>query len=131
MSDHIDTLEKLHTRLTDSCDGYRETRKQFSDEAAFVGFFDRRLAAREQFLPEPHQQLARYGTVVPAAASPAPAPHRARLGAAPPGGAAGRPGRRAARIRSIDVGCMQINRRWHPEAFDSPAQGVDPRVNVD
>lgn len=39
--------------------------------------------------------------------------------------------RQAAGIRSIDVGCMQINMRWHPEAFDSPAEGFDPRVNVD
>lgn len=39
--------------------------------------------------------------------------------------------RQAAGIRSIDVGCMQINMRWHPDAFDSPAQGFDPRVNVD
>lgn len=39
--------------------------------------------------------------------------------------------RQASGIRSIDVGCMQINMRWHPEAFDSPAEGFDPRVNVD
>jgi hypothetical protein len=39
--------------------------------------------------------------------------------------------RQARGIRSIDVGCMQINMRWHPDAFDSPAQGFDPRVNVD
>ena len=30
--------------------------------------------------------------------------------------------RQAAGIASIDVGCMQINLRWHPEAFVSPAQ---------
>ncbi|PYE84502.1 lytic transglycosylase domain-containing protein [Pseudoroseicyclus aestuarii] len=39
--------------------------------------------------------------------------------------------RQAAGIASIDVGCMQINLRWHPEAFVSPAQGFDPAVNVD
>ena len=39
--------------------------------------------------------------------------------------------RQASGIRSIDVGCMQINMRWHPDAFDSPVQGFDPRVNVD
>jgi hypothetical protein len=39
--------------------------------------------------------------------------------------------RQASGIRSIDVGCMQINMRWHPDAFDNPAQGFDPRVNVD
>ena len=39
--------------------------------------------------------------------------------------------RRAAGIESIDVGCMQINMRWHPEAFDGAAQGFDPAINVD
>ena len=39
--------------------------------------------------------------------------------------------RQNAGVRSIDVGCMQINLRWHPDAFTSPAQGFDPRVNVD
>ena len=34
-------------------------------------------------------------------------------------------------VRSIDVGCMQINLRWHPEAFTDAAQGFDPRANVD
>lgn len=28
--------------------------------------------------------------------------------------------------RSIDVGCLQINLRWHPDAFASPADGFDP-----
>ena len=57
MSDHIDTLKKLHTRLIDSRDGYRESRKQVSDEAAFVGFFDQRIAEREKFHTELHRQL--------------------------------------------------------------------------
>lgn len=39
--------------------------------------------------------------------------------------------RRAAGIDSIDVGCMQINMRWHPEAFASTAQGFDPARNVE
>ena len=39
--------------------------------------------------------------------------------------------RQASGVRSIDVGCMQINLRWHPDAFTSPAQGFDPRVNVE
>ncbi|MGN0934412.1 lytic transglycosylase domain-containing protein [Falsigemmobacter intermedius] len=33
-------------------------------------------------------------------------------------------------VRSIDVGCLQINLRWHPEAFLSLAEGFDPVVNV-
>ena len=39
--------------------------------------------------------------------------------------------RQAAGVDSIDVGCMQINLRWHPEAFEDPAQGFDPAINVD
>ncbi|MGX9855032.1 lytic transglycosylase domain-containing protein [Limimaricola variabilis] len=39
--------------------------------------------------------------------------------------------RRAAGIDSIDVGCMQINLRWHPDAFDGVAQGFDPARNVE
>lgn len=34
-------------------------------------------------------------------------------------------------MRSIDIGCMQINLRWHPSAFSSLAEGFDPKVNVD
>ncbi|MBY6093001.1 lytic transglycosylase domain-containing protein [Maritimibacter alkaliphilus] len=34
-------------------------------------------------------------------------------------------------VKSIDVGCMQINLHWHPEAFRSPAEGFDPATNVD
>ncbi|RRH75802.1 lysozyme family protein [Falsigemmobacter faecalis] len=33
-------------------------------------------------------------------------------------------------VRSIDLGCLQINLRWHPEAFLSLAEGFDPVVNV-
>ena len=34
-------------------------------------------------------------------------------------------------VDSIDVGCMQINLRWHPEAFDSVREGYNPAVNVE
>lgn len=33
--------------------------------------------------------------------------------------------------QSIDVGCLQINLRWHPDAFPSPAAGFDPARNAD
>ena len=33
--------------------------------------------------------------------------------------------------RSIDVGCLQINLRWHPGAFPSPQAGFDPAQNAD
>ena len=33
--------------------------------------------------------------------------------------------------RSIDVGCMQINLRWHPDAFVTDAQGFWPGRNAD
>lgn len=39
--------------------------------------------------------------------------------------------RRAAGVTSIDVGCLQINLRWHPEAFTSARQGFDPERNAD
>lgn len=39
--------------------------------------------------------------------------------------------KRRSGVRSVDVGCMQINLRWHPDAFDSVREGYDPRVNVD
>ncbi|WP_323765220.1 lytic transglycosylase domain-containing protein [Marinovum sp.] len=39
--------------------------------------------------------------------------------------------RQAAGVISIDVGCMQINLRWHPEAFASLDQALDPAQNVD
>lgn len=34
-------------------------------------------------------------------------------------------------MRSIDIGCMQVNLRWHPNAFSSLAAGFDPKINVD
>ena len=39
--------------------------------------------------------------------------------------------RRAAGVRSIDVGCLQINLRWHPDAFATLEEGFDPRRNAD
>ncbi len=34
-------------------------------------------------------------------------------------------------INSIDVGCMQVNLRWHPEAFADSATALDPVANAD
>ena len=34
-------------------------------------------------------------------------------------------------VRSIDVGCMQINLRWHPDAFATLEEGFDPVANAD
>lgn len=33
--------------------------------------------------------------------------------------------------RSVDVGCAQVNLRWHPEAFDSLDRALDPVENID
>ena len=33
-------------------------------------------------------------------------------------------------VENIDVGCMQINLKYHPEAFDSIEDALDPRKNV-
>ncbi|MBN9561514.1 MAG: transglycosylase SLT domain-containing protein [Alphaproteobacteria bacterium] len=33
-------------------------------------------------------------------------------------------------VRSIDVGCMQVNLMHHPAAFESLEQAFDPRANV-
>lgn len=32
---------------------------------------------------------------------------------------------------NVDVGCMQINKRWHGDAFQDLEHSVDPRANVD
>lgn len=37
----------------------------------------------------------------------------------------------AAGIRSIDIGCMQVNRVHHPNAFASLEHGFDPMANAD
>lgn len=34
-------------------------------------------------------------------------------------------------VSSIDVGCMQVNLRWHPEAFSGLEQAFDPYYNAD
>ncbi|GHF36031.1 transglycosylase SLT domain-containing protein [Seohaeicola zhoushanensis] len=39
--------------------------------------------------------------------------------------------RQAMGVRSIDIGCMQVNLQWHPNAFTSPEAGFDPARNVD
>lgn len=31
---------------------------------------------------------------------------------------------------SIDIGCMQVNLRWHPQAFRNLEEGFSPRANV-
>jgi hypothetical protein len=33
-------------------------------------------------------------------------------------------------IKSIDVGCMQVNLHWHPNAFSSLEEAFDPETNV-
>ncbi len=37
----------------------------------------------------------------------------------------------ASGMESIDIGCMQINLKWHPNAFASLAEGFDPETNAD
>lgn len=37
---------------------------------------------------------------------------------------------RARGIRNIDVGCMQINLKYHPKAFDNLNEAFDPVANV-
>lgn len=37
---------------------------------------------------------------------------------------------RARGVRSVDVGCMQVNLQHHPEAFGSVEQAFDPATNV-
>jgi hypothetical protein len=36
----------------------------------------------------------------------------------------------ASDVRSIDIGCMQVNLMYHPAAFQSLEQAFDPRANV-
>jgi len=37
----------------------------------------------------------------------------------------------AAGIDNIDIGCMQVNWRWHVAAFASPAAALNPALNAD
>jgi hypothetical protein len=39
--------------------------------------------------------------------------------------------RQEAGVASIDVGCLQINLRWHPDAFQSLDEGFTPALNAD
>ena len=38
---------------------------------------------------------------------------------------------RAKGVKNIDVGCMQVNLRYHPEAFDDLQGAFDPATNVE
>jgi hypothetical protein len=38
--------------------------------------------------------------------------------------------KQAAGIQSIDVGCLQVNLRWHPDAFPDLVTAFDPYANV-
>ncbi|MCK5296572.1 MAG: transglycosylase SLT domain-containing protein [Alphaproteobacteria bacterium] len=33
-------------------------------------------------------------------------------------------------VKNIDVGCMQVNLMWHPDAFNSLEEAFDPKINV-
>ncbi|WP_169567933.1 hypothetical protein [Sneathiella limimaris] len=37
---------------------------------------------------------------------------------------------RAKGVKNIDVGCMQVNLYWHPEAFDNLEDAFDPKINA-
>ncbi|KKL48069.1 hypothetical protein LCGC14_2329240 [marine sediment metagenome] len=76
MTNAHDTLKKLHTRLIDSRDGYRESRKDATDTASYTGFFDRMIAEREQFHTQLHQQLRAEGVDVDESGSALAAAHR-------------------------------------------------------
>lgn len=79
MADHLDTIKKLHTRVIDSRDGYKHSREEVKDERGFVGFFDRRIAEREQFHTVIHRQLGAEGVEVSESGSTAAAAHRGWL----------------------------------------------------
>jgi uncharacterized protein (TIGR02284 family) len=79
MTNHTDALTKLHTRLIDSRDGYTESRKQVADDVNYVGFFDRRIAEREKFHAELHNQLRAEGVDVSDDGSLAASAHRGWL----------------------------------------------------
>ncbi|MGR3465152.1 PA2169 family four-helix-bundle protein [Limimaricola sp.] len=79
MANHIDTLKNLHTRVIDSRDGYKRSREEVKDERGFVGFFDRRIAEREQFHTVIHRQLGAEGVEVDESGSTAAAAHRGWL----------------------------------------------------
>jgi hypothetical protein len=33
-------------------------------------------------------------------------------------------------VRNIDVGCLQVNLQYHPDAFSDPEEALDPRTNA-
>ena len=39
--------------------------------------------------------------------------------------------RRAQGVTSIDIGCMQVNLQWHPDAFEAFEAGFEPARNVE
>lgn len=38
---------------------------------------------------------------------------------------------KASGVRSIDIGCMQVNQKYHPDAFEDLDQAFTPAVNAD
>ncbi|SDE60435.1 DUF2383 domain-containing protein [Limimaricola pyoseonensis] len=79
MSHHADTVKKLHTRVIDSRDGYKQSREQIADDHGFTALFDRRISEREQFHTQIHRQLGAEGVEVSESGSTAAAAHRGFL----------------------------------------------------
>lgn len=79
MTDRIDALKKLHTRLIDSRDGYKASRERTEGEKRYTGFFDSRISERERYHTELHSQLAKEGVEVDEQGSTAAAAHRGWL----------------------------------------------------
>ncbi len=79
MAQHHDILQKLHTRLLDSHDGYRQSREEVKDERLFVTFFDRLIEQRKDFARTVHAKLEAEGQTVSDEGSTAAAAHRAWL----------------------------------------------------
>jgi uncharacterized protein (TIGR02284 family) len=79
MTDRIDRLKTLHTRLIDSRDGYKASRERIEGEASFTGFFDSRIAERERYHTELHRQLHAEGVEVAESGSTAASAHRGWL----------------------------------------------------
>lgn len=62
MSDHTDTIKKLHTRVIDSRDGYKSSRERLEGNATYGGFFDQMISQRDEFAGEIRRQLGAEGT---------------------------------------------------------------------
>lgn len=58
---HTDTLEKLHTRIIDSRDGYKSSREQVDAAASYGTFLDRMIAQRQKFASRIRGQLEAEG----------------------------------------------------------------------